>query len=234
MKRVLLAALSVALLVGTASAQSNNADLWIQAPDGSDTLNIAVSETGVIQLWMDYYGSDMDCVMVGMDAILEHRITNGQDFEVTGFIDHGPWGIGDTFYRKSRGILDEAPHDGVPDITGPGNLSWYQFQGDVAPPYECPIDRGLLPGGGAILLDEIIIEGTTSTDTATNRVVFGSGTQEPSWYELCEYGCDVLEYSFNLGTGINKKNALFVHVDVPEPGSLALLAFGGLALIRRR
>ena len=243
MKRVVLAVMSVALLAGVASAQPvidpGSATVWIQAPGGGNTINLIISETGVIQLWMDYTAPVTESVtrlMTGMDAGLQQLpAPPDEDIEVVGFNDYGPWGIGGTLYRFSRGILDESPHDGIPDITGVGNINWYMFIGNVNPPYT--MSTGLLPNGGQLLLDEIIIHGVNDTFSTKNRVYFTSGGKAPSWFETTYYG-DVsqgsVEHGFVLGTGVNKKNPVYVHVSVPEPGTLALLAFGGLAAIRRR
>ena len=244
MKRVLLVALSVALFASIANAGTGT--IWLQAPGGEDTINLLVSETAVIQLWMTYATDASRYRNVGVLAELEHRITNGQNFEAVGFNNSPmmPAGLGGTFFLKSRGILDQAPFDGVPDILGVGNLSWYQFQGDVTalPTGGWDATQGL-DGSGAeatgLLLDEIIIHGITDGGTSRDRVVFNA-TRPPSFFEGDFYGDGLIdpgtpvEIFFAMGTGINKKNALFVHVSIPEPGSLALLAFGGLAAIRRR
>ncbi|GAG50384.1 unnamed protein product, partial [marine sediment metagenome] len=162
-KVYVLVAASGAVLLGAGVANAEiapgTAALWIQTPGGGDTINLLISETAVIQLWMEYTAplDGESRLMVGMDAGLEHLILDGHDFEVVGFGDFGPWGVGSTFYRYSRGLLDEAPHDGVPDYTGVGNLSYYRFIGNVLPPYT--ETTGLPPNQGAILLDEIIIHG---------------------------------------------------------------------------
>ena len=251
MKRVVLFALSVALFAGVASAQDvGTADVWIQPVGGGNQINILESETAIIQLWMNY-SAPVDTypderLLLGMDAQLDHRDAQGINFEVTGFNgpgaadQYGPWGLlnghdPDGFYVKSRGQLDEAGFDGIPDYTGVGNLDWYQFQGTVAPLYEN--DRGLQPNLGDILLDEIIIHGVSDCGTEANRVIFAPNEYAPSWFEGYFYNGEYdhnLESLMVLGTGINKVNPIYVHVSIPEPASLALLAFGGLAAIRRR
>jgi hypothetical protein len=236
---------SVALFAGVANAQNTAGTVWLSVPGGGDTINLLLSETAVFQLWMTWTSSDPARYhQYGMNAELEHRVANGQRFEVVGFNASFqlPTGVNNTFFRKSRGILDEAPHDGTPDITGKGNLSFYQFQGDATPLPNGGFDAtmGLDGTEGTLLLDEIIIHGTTDGGSVRDRVMFQTG-RLPSWFEGDLYFGDagtvsnpLVERFFNLGTGINKKNALFVHVSIPEPGSLALLAFGGLAAIRRR
>ena len=238
MKRVVLVALSVALFAGVASAQTpqGTTALWIQPVGGGNQINLAVSETAIIQLWMNYSApaDGNERLMIGMDAQLDHRDVQGINFEVTGFNSQGPWPIAGTFFRFSRGQLDEAPHDAIPDITGVGNVDFYQFQGTVNPPFTN--QTGLPPNLGDILLDEIIIHGVSDSLTVSNRVIFAPDPLAPSWFEQYFYEHDpaaFIEYGFNLGTGVDKKNPVYVHV-TPEPASLALLAFGGLAAIRRR
>lgn len=250
MKRVVLIALSVALFAGVANAQYpgdlGTASLWLQFPGGGNEVNILVSETAVFQLWMDYTSVDSlhgVHVMIGMDA-LHQMLPDPPDecIEVIGWTgpgaasQYGPWGVNGTFFTKSRGMLDEAPFDGVPDYTGCGNIDpYYMYIATVFGPYT--VNTGLPPNGGAMMLDETIIHGNCDTGTTFNKVFFASGAQAPTWtedifYEGGEY--QQAKTSFALGTGINKKNSLKFHVSLPEPGSLALLAFGGLAAIRRR
>ena len=239
MKRVVLAVMSVAVFAGVASGQhtTGTVEVWLQNPDGGNTINLLVSETGIIQLWMDYTAPS-DGVwrhLVGGDAGLQQRpVAPDESIEVVDFNDYGPWGLNDTFYRYSRGQLDEAPHDGTPDYTGVGNINNYMFISNVDTPYTT--SNGLLPGGGNMLLDEIIIEGIYLNDVP-DKVFFTLGLQAPSWfesyYDTGSFKIEVLEFTASLGTGSGKTNPVYVNV-VPEPGTLALLAFGGLAVIRRR
>jgi len=244
MKRVVLVALSVALFAGVASAQTpqGTTSLWIQPVGGGNQINLAVSETAIIQLWMNYSApaDGNERLMIGMDAQLDHRDVQGINFEVTGFNPQGPWGVGGTFYRFSRGQIDESPPDNIVDdgYTGVGNVDYYQFQGTVNPIGDPPytMQTGLLPNQGDILLDEIIIHGASDSGTVSNRVIFAPDPLTPSWFEAYFYEGTYsyfTEYGFDMGTGINKNNPVYVHV-TPEPASLALLAFGGLAAIRRR
>jgi hypothetical protein len=234
--------MTVALFAGVANGQGSTADLWLSVPGGGNTLELTVSETGIIQLWLDYTNPDTDWhLMVGMDAQLIQAPAES-NIEVTGFAgpgaaadEYGPW---QEFYTVSRSQLDEAPFDGVPDYTGVNNIEYYMYIGGADTPWDST--TGLDPDQGAILLDALIIHGVYNNEDISgawgwgDRVFFAGGEQAPSWFELSAYGTGVTyaEFAFSLGTGSAKANPIFVQV--PEPGTLALLAFGGLAAIRRR
>ena len=246
MKRVVLASLCVALLAGVANAQYGTADLWLSSDTGTGVVDVLVSETAVIQVWMDYNPATAATDrMVGGDIFIEHRVTEGHDFEVVGFSSVGTWGgLTHPYYLKNRGDLDDSPFDDAADYVAAGNLSDYIFTGNVSASGIMP-DMGLGDTGTGILVDEIIIHGINTT-VAPNLVSFsgsaGSGTAESSWFEfglyngLGSYPALPSEMAYNYVNGKPGKSAkaLLVNVSVPEPGSLALLAFGGLAAIRRR
>jgi hypothetical protein len=272
MKRVVLIALSVALFAGVANAQTDpgTANLWLSAVGGGNTIDILVSETTIIQLWMEYTAplDGASRLMIGMDAMLQMKPDPPAEcIEVVGFNgpgpadEYGPWGINGTFFTKSRGMIDESPFDGIPDYTGCGNIDpYYMYIATVYGPYDhttglpanaannatgAPVgnyDEWTVAHGYpedkpfAMLLDEIIIHGNCDTGTTYNKVFFQSGGQTPKFTELTYYAGEWVSapYNFLMGTGSDKPNALKIHVSIPEPGSLALLAFGGLAAIRRR
>jgi len=190
---------------------------WLEdAADGDNVVNVPLNGTGVIQLWMDYTAGPSETVRyVGGDAGLDH--TFGPDFEVVGFggpgpaDEYGPWGESPRpLYTAHRGFLDQAPFNGVPDTTGPGNLNDYMHTHTVTPPYDG--DCGLLPNLGPILLDEIIIEGT-SLSVAPNEVTFATGEQAPAGFEITSNGAswDVDEIDISLGVGASG-NPLLVNV----------------------
>jgi hypothetical protein len=230
MKRFAICAFAVLAMAGAAHAQYAAGTLWIQPVGGGDEMCVGVSETAIIQLWIDVNvpsGGNLSAV----DAILVHY---GSAFDVEGFNDYGPWG---TFGRTGpRGLIT------VPG----GDLNQYQFlANDENQPWTS--QSGLAPG--QTLLDEIIIHGLTETqappcppvDRGTADVVMFSQTAPPGGFVIFPASFSTGHYydaSFTFGTGANAKGTtsdlpLYVAV-VPEPASLSLLLLGGLAVFRRR
>jgi hypothetical protein len=242
MKRFAICALAVLAMAGAAHAQTYNAGtLWIQPVGGGDEMCVVVSETAVIQLWVEVQTPGYN--LVAMDAILAAYaaadyvpgVPGNQNFDVQGFNDYGPWG---TFGRRDpRGLIT------VPG----GDINQYQFLGlDENQPWNA--QTGLAPG--IKLLDEIIIHGLNPTqdlpcppvDRNTADVVMFSATASPGGFVVFPATFTTGHYydaSFNFGTGANAKGTasdspLYVAVVVPEPASLSLLLLGGLAAFRRR
>jgi hypothetical protein len=228
MKRFAICAL--ALLVPATMASAQEATVWIQTPSGGDYVGpIAVSDTAVIELWVDVHmpnGGNL----VAMDSILVHYDHNAApdgypNFEVQGFVDYGPWG---TFGRRDpRGLI-------MPELPN-GDLNKYQFLGlDENQPWSPT--SGL--AAGVHHLDDIIIHGTSP---GLDDVLFSFGAAPggfkvyPSFYTTGHY----YDITIAQGTGQNMKGTgsdipLTVEVVVPEPASLSLLLLGGLAAFRRR
>ena len=233
MKRFVICALALLVTAGVANAQTD-ATLWLQPAGGGDEMCVTVSETAVIELWIDVtvQGGLGGGVLTAIDTILTHY---GGNFDVQGFIDHGPWG---TFGRLDpRGLIT------VPG----GDLNWYQF---LANDENQPWHAGSGLSAGAHLLDEIIIHGLTPTQAppcppvnrGTADTVMFSFTASPTGFKVYPSYYTTFHYydiSVGFGTGQNLKGTiddlpLYVAVVVPEPASLSLLLLGGLAVFRRR
>jgi hypothetical protein len=237
-------------------------DLWLSAEDGGNTIEIEESQTAIIQIWMDYHTGDAinPGRLVGGDVGLTGDLLD--QFEAVGFggpgaaSEYGPWGgVDRPMFVKDRDYLDYQPFDGIPDITGPGNIEEYFLILGVEAPWND--QAGVGPDGGPILLDEVIIH-CLGPNPDGARVIF----QAPAFYENMLYATGPYGYAgmippdgggvkeptdpsnpwhwgvregvFNMGVGSKLKNPLWVIQTIPEPGTLALLALGGLVAVRRR
>jgi len=238
MKRFLACALSVAMLSSAASAQDMT--VWLaDAADGDGIVDTTVGGNATIQLWMNVTAGTS---IVSFDTILRGYdngfASTNVSFDVTGFVGHTlPDGI---MQRLTRGDAETFVNN-----TGAANIRDYQYVGDDLN-FPLNANSGMLGSGTDILYDEIIITGTADNTTAGfDHVMYGlpSAGQAPG-VDLLVFspfpppgGWGILAGTVGMGTGSSSTfNTLHVNVGpaVPEPASLALLAIGGFAAIRRR
>ncbi len=236
MKRVLTCVLSVAMLASAASAQDMVVFLSDNA-DGDNTIDLTLvpgpSNLGAIDLWMNVNAStriiDLDIPLSGYDAGFS---SNSVSFGVAGFIDLPA--LPGLMQRVSRGL-------------GTSSISDYQY---VAQDLNLPIDgnSGYLGTSLDILLDSIVIAGTSSNEfSGADNVIFGKASlgQAPAatlavfspFPPPGSWGTIPGVVGMGTGTSVNVMRGgfgpLLVNV-TPEPASLALLAIGGFAALRRR
>ncbi len=226
MKRFLACALSVAMLSSVAMAQTVSLS---DAADGDGVVDIAVpGGTGTVNLWLN---APVGLSIMGMDAILvgyDNAFGLAENFEVSGFID-APLLAG-KMQRTGRGAVAGAL---------PGNVDGYQYVGDDLN-FPADANSGYAGTGLDVLLDSIIMTGLAETVLGPDYLYFSfaaapqyfdvalvdpPGPPPPAW----SIGGP---FAFGQGTG-DGLSPLEINI-APEPASLALLAIGGFAAIRRR
>ena len=228
MKRLIICSLAVLLFASAANAQ--NLTLWLEdKADGDSHLVInGVSNTGVVQLWMEVPDAmilvNVDAILLGYDAAFGKNLS----FEVAGFNDIV---IPDSLLqRTTRGPIEgDLPHGFIDD---------YQYVGEDA---NFPLGgMSGLTGPRTVLLDEIILHCTALNEGAPDWILFGFPPANPGGFEMLFQPLpppgtwvisglavvDLLNGTFS--------NPFLVENIVPEPATLSLLLLGGLAAFRRR
>jgi hypothetical protein len=240
MKRFLVCALGVMLLSGTVYASDGLVYLTGTMQCGGDPvalINIAPSETAVVQLWLEIYDGvqliNADAILVGEGAG-PYPDNPDECFDVVGFCQDVPV----PFTNPDMQFRGRGPIEGPPMT---GDIDDY---GIVYADENYPLHAGMGEAGpGIYLLDEIIIHGLeaqllecpeTPTKEICSWIHFALGSQKPAGFKLM--GGEGWWYTsaalFDQGTG-SMIDPLFICC-TPEPASLALLALGGLVAFRRR
>ena len=250
MKRVFVCALSLMVFAGIASAQGTGT-VWLSGEGGTGEVTAGVGETALVQVWMSYEGDGT--VMYGMDAGLRHNgfsqlistwdAQDGTAFQVVGFNPDGvPGPHGDLAFPLTFGNHGPIDQDGdqMLDVAAyAGNLNEYflAWGSDGIP---TDMDSGLAGETGTLtswLMDVIVIEGVAITpEDAPDTINFikKGDAIGPSYIDVFYSGGSWLQDETKFDQGVGKANdRLLVNV-VPEPATLALIALGGLAAIRRR
>ena len=259
MKRALISSLCVMLFAGVAFGQGTNL-IWLEGDSGGNTVTVPISGTAVIEIWFKYEAADEGGYinrMIGLDAQLRHNkfgtgsatwdAQNGVDFEATELWHQGtfgtlpkPLGAGFNHGGMSDGVLPGAE-------VYAGNLNKdpvgedFQWAAGSVGPFDA--DSGLAGSttswfGDQIVIhglvqnwDEILLTGTPDTlNFPKKTTTFGPGFTDNVYYGGA--WSVLVDVKSNQGVGAFG-NRLYVRV-TPEPTSLALLAIGGLAALRRR
>lgn len=260
MKRTLISTVCVMLFAGVAFGQAGTATIWLEGDSGGNQVTVAVDASATVEVWFEFSEDTRPGAqsrMIGIAAQLRHNAfdntvanwdnRDGTAFQATALNYGGPWG---NLPRPLAG--DPAGHGGLSSGVLPtselaaGNLNpgvvglGYQLAAGSGAPFD--LGSGLTGSGTSWHGDTITIEGLVEnwdTDTLTgtpDTVNFPKKTSGiVTFSDNTLYGgawvvSPIINFAQGQGAAGNR-----IHVRVtPEPTSLALLAIGGLAALRRR
>jgi len=259
MKRTLLSAVCVMLFAGLAFGQGT-AEIWLEGDGGGNTVTVGLGETATMEVWFSYNNAaplagEIDR-MIGIAAQLRHNgfdntVANwdnrdGTAFQAVSLNYGGPWGA---LARPLAG--DPAGHGGLSSGLLPagelaaGNLNpgvvglGYQLAAGSSGPFDA--NSGLdISGtswhGDTIGIQGLVVNWVDGSGGTPDTVCFPKKTagivtySERVFYSGAWGTAPVVDFGQGQGKAGDR-----IHVRVtPEPTSLALLAIGGLAALRRR
>jgi hypothetical protein len=247
------------LFAGVAFGQGT-ATVWLEGDGGGNTVTVAIGGSAVMELWFSYASVDEGGNfnrLSGFDAQLRHNgfstgnptwnAQDGDDFEVTHLNGQGPWGdLAEPLTFGNHGGMGNGAL--LPaDVYG-GNLNPTDSIGVEGEQYQFAAgsdigNAGLAGSATSWFADEIVIRGITQnwdgilltgTPDTVNFPKRGNSLN-PEMYENIYYNStwdNGVPQPMDQGVGA-AANRMYVRV-TPEPTSLALLAIGGLAALRRR
>jgi hypothetical protein len=214
MKKAFLALLVVAL-VATASNAAVLSMKWAGTDDA--VIDMAASDSAVIEVWVDLASADDLINYFGANESAPDVLQTGVTTGITGWIDASVGGL--------LGAPGQQVSVGTPGATNP--ISGGMFL----------IAEQTVHLEGTATLDDMI---DITFDHASVGLLDGTGAAYTFGPNLA--GVVPHFYDYGLGSpgvadgglGGSDRNPLGIHVIVPEPASFALLALGGIALLRRR
>ncbi len=211
MRKVLL---GVALF-GLVASGANAALLFLDA-GGSGSLDLAPGQSGDMSLMITIREIDLGGFAFTFAFLNDDDDTANGEVDVTGLTE----GIG-SIYDRDAFVLPA-------DISWAVNNEYGLLMGNG------PDGPGSAWGPGTYVLDTLALTHNGASTEGTVAVTFEKGGRAPQIFsdQLTLYAWG---FGFdNIIGGFADPGAPFEINLVPEPASLALVAFGGLALLRRR
>jgi len=213
MRKVLLGVALFGLMAGGANA----ALLSLQADDGGDHLLFAPGDSGNMSVVLEIRPIDTGFAFANVFLNDDDNSSNGE-VDVTGLID----GIGTIYDRTAFDLPADISHD--------INNEYGLVMGSGPEP-------GENWGPGTYTLDTLVLTLNGTLDGKVD-VTFEKGARAPHIFTAAfvqfpwGVGLDNVVPNF-ADPGVGGEDNPF-QIKIPEPASLALIAFGGLALLRRR
>ena len=224
MRKPLLAVVVAGLLASSANA----ALLFLSnAEDGGSTMDLAPGGTGTMNIMLTV--RHIDEVDFAGFAFANVFLNDENDFA------DGKLNV----HEVISGFPEGGPEEVVYDRDGfvlPADISWNQNN-------EYGLLMGRVDGGswgeGTYVLDQLVIINDSDSTEGEKPVTFEKGGRAPHIFagNLALYqwgfGSDNIIGGF-ADPGVGAEDNPFMINNVPEPATLAVVALGGLALLRRR
>jgi hypothetical protein len=229
---------------------ANATTMWLEADPGTGfaqnaEITVNIGETAELQVWAIFDAAPSDGVGDGAGNAVMSAMSYGLEARAwTGSLDPLDFGAQvDSFIQQNAALAAIGMQfTSTTDLSLPDLDGFSRFFDATGTPNAWVIGTdGWVAGGAASLIDSVVAIGVldNSADGPLRVGMSGTNRPAPAWVEMYSddgvTGSDVVPAfpEFDQGSTLAKTNSVLINV-TPEPGSLALLALGGLAAIRRR